>query len=98
MKNGVVIADTGPIISLALVDKLEILDKLFDEIRIPNAVWEEITRDESKLFVDKIKLYFKDKICTIKGFNELTFMMDYGESESLILYKELNANFCHVLE
>lgn len=29
----------------------------------------------------------------IKGFNELTFVMDYGESESVILYKELNADF-----
>jgi hypothetical protein len=28
----------------------------------------------------------------IKGFNELTFVMDYGESESVILYKELNAD------
>jgi uncharacterized protein len=25
--------------------------------------------------------------------NELTFVMDYGESESIILYKELNADF-----
>ena len=29
----------------------------------------------------------------IKGFNELTFVMDYGESESIILYKELEADF-----
>ncbi|HPW67769.1 MAG TPA: hypothetical protein PLY32_05090 [Salinivirgaceae bacterium] len=47
MKNGVVIADTGPIISLALIDKLDILDKIFDEVKIANAVWEEVTRDEN---------------------------------------------------
>ncbi|MBN1927661.1 MAG: DUF3368 domain-containing protein [Prolixibacteraceae bacterium] len=93
MKNGIVIADAGPIISLTLVDKLEILDKLFDEVKIPYAVWEEVTRDESKPFVAKIKLYFEDKTYKINGFNELTFIMDYGESESLILYKELKANF-----
>lgn len=29
----------------------------------------------------------------IKGFNELTFIMDYGESESVILYRELGADF-----
>ncbi len=39
MKNGIIIADTGPIISLALIDKLDILDKLFDEVKIANAVW-----------------------------------------------------------
>jgi predicted nucleic acid-binding protein len=61
MKNGVVIADSGPIISLALIDKLHILDSVFDEVKIANAVWEEITRDESKRFVGRIKEYFKDK-------------------------------------
>jgi predicted nucleic acid-binding protein len=39
MKNGLVIADSGPIFSLALIDKLEILNELFDEIKIPTAVW-----------------------------------------------------------
>ena len=93
MKNGIVIADTGPIISLVLIDKLDILDKIFDEVKIANAVWEEITRDESKPFIEKVKQYFKDKTCKIKSFNELTFIMDYGESESLILYNEIKADF-----
>ncbi|MCF8362974.1 MAG: DUF3368 domain-containing protein [Prolixibacteraceae bacterium] len=93
MKNGVVIADSGPIISLALIDKLHILDSIFDEVKIANAVWKELTRDESKSFIDRIKLYFKDKIFKIIGFNELTFIMDYGESESLILYNEIEADF-----
>lgn len=93
MKNGLVIADAGPIISLALVNKLNLLDDLFDDIKIANAVWEEITRDESKPFVQIIKEYFKDKVCRIKSFNELTFIMDYGESESLILFREIQADF-----
>lgn len=93
MKNGIVIADAGPIISLALIDKLEILTELFDEVKIPTAVWQEVTQDESRPFVTKIKSYFNDKVCEIKSFNELTFIMDYGESESVILYRELNANF-----
>jgi predicted nucleic acid-binding protein len=42
MKKGLVIADSGPIFSLALIDELKILHHLFNEIRIPNAVWEEI--------------------------------------------------------
>lgn len=93
MKNGIVVADAGPIFSLALIYKLDILDQLFTEVKIANAVWEEITRDTSKSFVEAIQLYFTDKICKIKSFNELTFIMDYGESESLILYNEINADF-----
>lgn len=93
MKNGLVIADAGPIFSLAIVDKLELLNELFSEIRIPNAVWEEISLDKSTLFYHKIESFFKTKVSHIKGFNELVFVMDYGESESVILYKELDADF-----
>ncbi len=93
MKNGLVIADSGPIFSLTIVDRLNLLDQLFDDIKIPQAVWNEITFDDSNLIYDKISAYFFNKVQKIKGFNELTFTMDYGESESVILYRELQANF-----
>jgi len=93
MKNGLVIADSGPIISLAFADKLWILDELFDDVKIPNAVWEELTLDSEKPFVSKIQKYFTGKVQKITSFNELTFAMDYGESESVILYKEISADF-----
>lgn len=93
MENGFVIADSGTIFSLAIVDKLGLLDELFDSVRIPFAVWQEITLDKSTKHYPKIHSFFLDKIKHIKGFNELSFLMDFGESESVILYKELNADF-----
>lgn len=93
MKNGLVVSDSGPIFSLALIDKLALLDELFDEIYIPQAVWDEITRDKTTAYYQKIAAYFKHKVRSISGFNELTFVMDYGESESVMLYKELDANY-----
>lgn len=93
MKNGLVIADAGPIFSLAIIGELELLNQLFDEIKISKAVWKEISLDKTTKFYKKIERFFKPKITNIKGFNELTFVMDYGESESVILYKELNADF-----
>ena len=93
MKNGLVIADSGPIFSLALIDRLDILNALFDDVKIPQAVWNEITYDTSKPDYSIIYDFFKDKTCQITGLNELTFVMDSGESESVILYKELNADF-----
>jgi predicted nucleic acid-binding protein len=68
MRNGLVIADSGPIFTLALVNKLELLDLLFDEIRIPQAVWEEISSDESKPFHERIYNFFTHKVVQIKGF------------------------------
>ncbi|MDD2633089.1 MAG: hypothetical protein RBR47_09825 [Bacteroidales bacterium] len=35
----------------------------------------------------------KNKIHQIEGSNELTFAMDYGESEAIVLYNELKADF-----
>jgi len=93
MKNGLVIADSGPIFSLAIIDKLEILNLLFDSIKIPLAVWEEITLNKTTEQYQKIHSFFQDKTQQIVGFNELSFLMDYGESESVILYKELQADF-----
>ncbi|MFO7824472.1 MAG: DUF3368 domain-containing protein [Cyclobacterium sp.] len=93
MKNGLVIADASPIFSLAVINRIGLLNKLFDDIKIPRAVWEEITRQKHETFHTDIVDFFKNKVVDIKGFNELTFMMDYGESEAVILYKELKANF-----
>ena len=93
MKKGLVVSDSGPIFSLAIIDKLGILNKLFDEIYIPKAVWEELTRDKTTDHYQRIVEYFEHQVKEISGFNELTFIMDYGESESLILYKETNADY-----
>lgn len=92
-KNGLVIADSGPIFSLAVVGKLDLLSQVFDKISIPRAVWNEITINETTEFHSQIVEFFKDKVSDISGFNDLTFIMDYGESESVILYKELQADF-----
>jgi predicted nucleic acid-binding protein len=93
MKKGLVIADAGPIFSLAVIDKLEILSILFESIKIPYAVWEEITLNKTTDQYQKIHSFFQDKTQQIVGSNELAFLMDYGESESIILYKELQADF-----
>lgn len=93
VKNELVIADSGSIFSLAIIDKLEILNLIFDNIRIHIAVWKEITLDKSTGHYQRVYKFFHDKTQQIIGFNELSFLMDYGESESVILYKELQANF-----
>ncbi len=93
MNRGLIIADAGPIFSLAIIDQLQILNKLFDEVKIASAVWEEITLIKTSEFYNSIIQYFGSRIENINGFNELSFIMDYGESESVILYKELNADF-----
>jgi len=46
---------------LAIIDKLPILDELFDEVKISNAVWEEISLNKTTMFHKRIKAYFEKK-------------------------------------
>ena len=93
MLNGLVISDAGPIFSLAVISRLDILDSLFENVVIPKAVWDEITVLKSVPHYTYIESYFRNKVRNITGPNNLHFVMDYGESEALLLYKELDANF-----
>lgn len=62
MKNGVVISDSGPVFSLAVIDKLDVLSDLFDEIYIPKAVWDELALDKTTPHYQRIAEFFKDRV------------------------------------
>jgi predicted nucleic acid-binding protein len=92
-KSVSIVLDTGPVISLAVIDKLELLTQLFTEIAIPTAVWEELRRSDFFNDFPRIKSFFERRVKKINSFNELILITDYGESESMLLYKELEADF-----
>lgn len=93
MNKDLVVSGASPIFSLAVIGQLTLLSHLFKEVYIANAVWEEVTLDETTSYHQAIVDFFKDKVRIISSFNELTFVMDYGESESVMLYKELDADY-----
>jgi len=64
MKNGLVIADSVPTFILALIDRLNLLSDLFDDVKIPQAVWKEITSDKTKADYPKIFDFLKTKPVT----------------------------------
>jgi predicted nucleic acid-binding protein len=49
----VIVSDASPLIALALCDKLDVLDKLFAQVHIPQAVFNELTVP-NKLKVNEI--------------------------------------------
>lgn len=61
-KKGLVIADSGPIFSLATINKLELLDEIFDEVKIPKAVWNEITFHKNTSFYHSIQLFLNQEL------------------------------------
>lgn len=42
----IVVSDTTPLISLLKINKLDLLEKLFGKVLIPEAVFSELTADE----------------------------------------------------
>ena len=93
MKNGLVISDAGPIFSLASINRLNLLNEIFEEVFIPEAVWIELTRDQESSYYEQIINYFEGKVKEIQGHNDLSLIMDYGESESVVLFREMNADY-----
>jgi uncharacterized protein len=89
----IVVADTGTLISWGIVGKIEIINKVFDEFFIPYAVFEELEKYKNPEFPKKYMKLLQNHISEIKSKNHLALLMDYGESESVILYQELNADF-----
>ena len=88
-----VIADTGVLISLGLVGHIDLIERVFGDFYIANAVWEELQSYENPEFEKNILFHLEKRVIKIKSKNHLSVIMDYGESESVILYEELNADY-----
>lgn len=89
-----VVVNTTPIISLASVGRLDILEKLFGDIIVAEAVYAEIKAKQSYGY-DQIDSHFI-KVQRIQGQQYkqvLLTQLDLGEAETIILAKEIDANF-----
>lgn len=90
----IVVADSSPLISLAILNKLDFLGELFDEVFIPEAVFTEITTT-GKPFSDILRHFSATKIKKVKNKVALSILsdeLDIGESEAIILALENNIN------
>ena len=88
-----VIADTGVLISLSLVGHIDLIERVFGDFYIANAVWEELQAYDNQEFEKRLLSLLEKHVRKIKSRNHLSVIMDYGESESVILYEELNADY-----
>ena len=89
----VVIADTGALISLGHVGKIKLIEQVFGEFYIAGAVWEELKNYDNPEFDRNLLKDLEKRVVNIKSRNHLSVVMDYGESESVILYEELDADY-----
>ena len=88
----ILIADSSALIALSIVDKLDILEKLFGEVYIPRAVYDEVSQ-ENKNKSQELSLYCRDRVLDISSNINFNISLGLGESEAMVLYKEKNADF-----
>lgn len=94
----IVISDTTPIISLLKAKKLGLLERLYQRVMIPEAVFEELTsnaiyKDERDEIL-KCTFLVAEKVDNIESVDILRNVtgLDEGESEALVLYREKKAD------
>jgi len=88
------VTNTTPIISLAAIGQFVLLEKLFGKIIIAQAVYDEIKAKQGYGFNEIDSSFVEVK--EIKGQIYRDFLLtelDLGEAETIILAKELNADF-----
>jgi predicted nucleic acid-binding protein len=91
----VIVSDSSSIIALAACDKLGLLEELFGQVCIPQAVFNELIVP-NKPKVEVIAEWAKSRIVPVRNavaVRALSLNLDSGESEALSLYWEIAADY-----
>jgi len=85
-----VIINSSPLISLAILDRLHLLNDLFEKVFIAKSVFNEVTVIE-KPFSERLKFFATDLIIKAENriaVNILSKEIDLGEAETIIIALE----------
>ena len=94
----IVVSDTTPLISLLKINCIDLLEKLFGQVLIPQAVFDELTADERfKLEADLISSKQFIIVKAVQNSESANILkratgLDQGESGAIVLTDELNAD------
>ncbi|PSG98528.1 MAG: DUF3368 domain-containing protein [Nanohaloarchaea archaeon SW_7_43_1] len=94
-RNNIVVSDTSPLLNLAFIDRLELLEAQFGKIRVPEQVWEEIQEGEKgKDLLDNRKGILIEivKVEEESLYTELRQKLDKGESAAITHAIKSNAD------
>jgi uncharacterized protein len=87
-----VVSNTGPIIALSNIGQFALLGKLFNQILIPSAVRAEVLDDVSLTAIAMADWLSTKEVEDKLAVQILTEELDLGESEAIILAKEIAAS------
>ena len=90
-----VVSDTSPLLNLALIDRLDLLEAQFSSITAPREVWDELTAGEDGIetlserresgFIEVVAVEYSNL------FTEISQQLDLGETAAICYAIEHNA-------
>ena len=94
----IVVSDTTPLISLLKINRINLLERLFGEVMIPQAVFNELTVDDR--FLLEAEQIRQQNLIVVKPINNPESVsilkrvtgLDQGESEAIVMTDELKAD------
>ena len=95
MIEATIVADSSPLISLALIQQLDILPCLYRSVCVPPAVWEEVTLQGAGLpGADEVKCleWLQVKTPDSAWIQPLSILVDKGEAEVIALAQTFPAH------
>jgi predicted nucleic acid-binding protein len=89
----ILVADCSALIALAVCDGLSLLERLFDSVVVPETVYNEAIRPDKKQ-AQALKIFLQGKVrqVDLQSYVFLDAFADAGETEAMLLYKQLNAD------
>jgi len=87
-----IVADSSALVALALCGGLELLDRLFEDIRVPQAVYDEVAV-EGKAAAQVLQVYLQSKVVSVP-LDQVVITgagLGRGEIEAMALYKSARA-------
>jgi len=94
----IVVSNTTPLIGLAVIEQFELLQQLFGEIHIPQAVFDEVVIAGQEIGGARREVSTAAWIKTVSVQDQLAVEvlldeLDRGEAETIVLSRELNADW-----
>lgn len=89
----ILVADSSALVALSVCNSLILLDRLFNKIIVPEAVFLELTKSD-KPEAKALEKYLKNKVRKVdmRNFIYLDGNADVGETEAMQLYKQESAD------
>jgi hypothetical protein len=93
----IVVADASPLIALARVGRIELLESIFGRLLVPDAVWREVVESGVGKFgaadVARLSWIERRSVADYPLVNLLQHDLGAGEAESIVLARETKADF-----